>query len=49
MCSQPPTRRDDSWLIDEAIKIAAHIRTPPPIVGLTGGEPLLLGLKLVMC
>lgn len=46
MCSQPPTKHDDSWLIDEAKKIAAHMRVSPEILGLTGGEPLLLGSDL---
>lgn len=43
MCSQPPTRHDDSWLVDEAIEIVRHMGVSPPVVGLTGGEPLLLG------
>jgi His-Xaa-Ser system radical SAM maturase HxsC len=41
MCSQPPTKQDDSWLLDEALVIAAHIRVSPPVIGFTGGEPLL--------
>lgn len=43
MCSQPPTPQDDSWLISEAIAIAAHMRISPKLLGFTGGEPLLLG------
>lgn len=46
MCSQPPTRHDDSWLVDEAIAVARHIRKSPEIVGFSGGEPLLLGARL---
>jgi His-Xaa-Ser system radical SAM maturase HxsC len=46
MCSQPPTRHDDSWLSDEAIHIARHMRTSPRSIGLSGGEPLLLGADL---
>lgn len=46
MCSQPPTRQDDSWLADEAIRVAMHMRISPETVGFTGGEPLILGLKL---
>lgn len=42
MRSQPPTKHDDSWLIEEAKKIAAHMRVSPKILGFTGGEPLLL-------
>lgn len=46
MCSQPPTRTDDSWLIDEALKVAAHIPDVPEVLGFSGGEPLLLGDRL---
>lgn len=46
MCSQPPTLRDDSWLIDEACKIAEHMRISPGVLGFSGGEPLLLGKRL---
>ncbi|MFZ6731200.1 His-Xaa-Ser system radical SAM maturase HxsC [Undibacterium sp. Ji42W] len=46
MCSQPPTKQDDSWLIAEALDIIAHIRVSPPTLGLTGGEPVLLGSAL---
>ncbi|MFZ3002774.1 MAG: His-Xaa-Ser system radical SAM maturase HxsC [Undibacterium umbellatum] len=43
MRSQPPTKHDDSWLIAEALEIIAHIRVSPSALGLTGGEPVLLG------
>ncbi|WP_284450632.1 His-Xaa-Ser system radical SAM maturase HxsC [Methylophaga thalassica] len=43
MCSQPPTKNDDSWLISEAIEIAKHLLFEPDILGFTGGEPTLLG------
>lgn len=46
MCSQPPTRHDDSWLVDEAIEAIMHMRSSPPVIGLSGGEPLLLGAGL---
>ncbi len=46
MCSQPPTRHDDSWLIDEALSVCRHIRHSPKTIGFTGGEPLLLGHRL---
>ncbi len=45
MCSQPPTLQDDSWLIDEARKVASHMRFSPALLGFTGGEPLLLGQR----
>lgn len=46
MCSQPPTQHDDSWLVEEAAIIAAHISGSPRRLGFTGGEPLLLGGQL---
>jgi len=46
MCSQPPTKNDDSWLISDAIDIISHIRVSPAVLGLTGGEPVLLGQAL---
>lgn len=46
MCSQPPSRQDDSWLVEEAIAVAMHFRRTPTRVGFTGGEPLLLGSAL---
>lgn len=46
MCSQPPTAYDDSWLVAEAIEIVRHMRISPRVIGLTGGEPLLLGRGL---
>lgn len=46
MCSQPPTRADDSWLIDEALQVAVHIPDVPAVLGFSGGEPLLLGERL---
>ena len=50
MCSQPPTPQNDAWLADEAIAVCRHIRLSPRCMGLTGGEPLLLGadLRLVL-
>jgi len=46
MCSQPPTKADDSWLVDEALEAISHLRCSPPVIGLSGGEPLLLGSGL---
>lgn len=50
MCSQPPTRHDDGWLVDQAIDIVRHVRVPPAVIGISGGEPLLaaVGLKHVL-
>ena len=46
MCSQPPTKQDDSWLTRQAQEIVQHIRVSPTALGITGGEPLLLGQNL---
>lgn len=46
MCSQPPTKHDDGWLVDEAIDIIRHMPDSPRSLGITGGEPLLLGSGL---
>lgn len=46
MCSQPPTKHDDGWLVDEALDIVRHIGRSPSSIGITGGEPLLLGSRL---
>lgn len=42
MCSQPPTKYEDSWLTEQAIEIISHIRLSPRVIGLSGGEPLLI-------
>jgi His-Xaa-Ser system radical SAM maturase HxsC len=46
MCSQPPTKSDDSWLVEEALDVIRHIRCSPQVIGISGGEPLLLGSQL---
>jgi His-Xaa-Ser system radical SAM maturase HxsC len=46
MCSQPPTPQDDSWLVDEALDVVRHMSESPVVLGLSGGEPLLLGQRL---
>lgn len=46
MCSQPPTRQDDSWLFREAMETISLIECPPRVVGVTGGEPTLHAAKL---
>lgn len=47
MCSQPPKQREDSWLVDELMTIIPMMSPETPEVGLTGGEPGLLGPRLV--
>lgn len=50
MCSQPPTKHDDSWLVQQALEIINHLSYAPTNIGLTGGEPLLLeeNLRLII-
>jgi His-Xaa-Ser system radical SAM maturase HxsC len=50
MCSQPPTSNDDSWLIDQALDVVQHVRRPPAVIGISGGEPLLVatGLRRIL-
>ena len=50
MCSQPPTAQDDSWLIEQALDVIRHVRRPPEVVGVSGGEPLIVatGLRRVI-
>jgi His-Xaa-Ser system radical SAM maturase HxsC len=47
MCSQPPRRVDDDWLLEQAFEL---IRLLPPDtreIGFTGGEPTLYGRRLL--
>lgn len=46
MCSQPPTTQDDAWMVQESLDIIRHIPVAPDVLGLSGGEPLLLGEQL---
>ncbi len=43
MCSQPPKRRDDSWLVDEIKGLIPLIPRSTSEIGFTGGEPTLFG------
>ena len=47
MCSQPPKSRDDSWLADELMEAIPLISPETAELGFTGGEPGLLGERLV--
>ena len=47
MCSQPPKAREDSWLIDELMEVVPLMDPDTRDIGLTGGEPALLGQRLV--
>ena len=46
MCSQPPTDVNDDWRSHEAIEVIEHMTWSPPVIGFTGGEPLLLKTQL---
>lgn len=43
MCSQPPKRADDSWLLQEAKETVRLIPRETRNLGITGGEPTLYG------
>ncbi|MBS4004966.1 His-Xaa-Ser system radical SAM maturase HxsC [Bradyrhizobium sp. G127] len=47
MCSQPPREVDDSWRVDEILDLLPLIDHDLDTLGLTGGEPTLLGGRLV--
>lgn len=43
MCSQPPRKHDDSWLLEELLALIPLIAPETRELGITGGEPALLG------
>lgn len=43
MCSQPPKRVDDRWLLDEAFDLIRLVPREARNLGITGGEPTLFG------
>lgn len=43
MCSQPPKRVDDRWLLDEAMEAVRLMPRETESLGITGGEPTLFG------
>lgn len=47
MCPQPPKQRDDSWLVDELERAIPLISPEAVEIGISGGEPALLGDRLV--
>lgn len=46
MCSQPPRPEDDSWRVAELLDTIELIDPEIPALGITGGEPTLLGEQL---
>lgn len=47
MCSQPPKRVDDSWLLQEAFELMRLIPRSTRVLGFTGGEPTLYGSDFI--
>jgi His-Xaa-Ser system radical SAM maturase HxsC len=47
MCSQPPKQRDDSWIVDDLVEAIPLMSVETQELGITGGEPALLGSRLV--
>lgn len=47
MCSQPPKKHNDSWLLDEASELVNLIPREAKEIGITGGEPTLGGKKFI--
>lgn len=47
MCSQPPKRVDDSWLLQEAFELMRLIPRSTQVLGFTGGEPTLYGQEFI--
>lgn len=47
MCSQPPKRVDDSWLLKEAFEAIRLIPRETKVLGFTGGEPTVYGQEFI--
>jgi His-Xaa-Ser system radical SAM maturase HxsC len=47
MCSQPPKKADDSWIVDQVLETIPLIDPDASEIGFTGGEPTLLGDDLI--
>jgi His-Xaa-Ser system radical SAM maturase HxsC len=47
MCSQPPRKQEDSWLLDELAEVIPLVSPETREIGITGGEPGLLGGRLI--
>lgn len=47
MCSQPPVDTDDDWRVREILRLIPLLDRHLPQIGITGGEPTLLGHGLV--
>lgn len=47
MCSQPPKRVDDRWLLEETRQLIKMLPSSTPELGFTGGEPTLYGQEFI--
>jgi len=47
MCSQPPVEDDFRSMADENLRLISLIKSPPESMGISGGEPTLLGDGLI--
>ena len=47
MCSQPPKDRDDSYIVQDILAAIPLMSPETKSIGLTGGEPTLLGVDLI--
>jgi His-Xaa-Ser system radical SAM maturase HxsC len=47
MCSQPPKDVDDSWIVNELLDVIPLVSPETAEIGFTGGEPSLLGDRLI--
>ncbi len=47
MCSQPPKNRDDSYIVNELLEAIPLMSRQTVELGITGGEPTLLGDDLI--
>ena len=48
MCSQPPREVDDGWLVDEMLETISLVDRDEIQLGISGGEPTLLGDELLV-
>jgi His-Xaa-Ser system radical SAM maturase HxsC len=47
MCSQPPKRVNDRWLLEETRQLIKMLPSSTPELGFTGGEPTLYGQDFI--
>jgi His-Xaa-Ser system radical SAM maturase HxsC len=47
MCSQPPAERDDRWIVEELNQVIPLVAPDTKEIGITGGEPALIGADLI--